>query len=437
MCSASSQGSGDSGSPFAVNQHGAFGTVTVTDITDGTIAPGDTLKFKLAQGTIIAGSNINMYICDNATASFDYSTDSCTGGTMICSATNVNPTSADAVCTGGAGLVSVPTAHGDYGFKVYVEDSVSNSAIGNNSQTYTVIDVPPTLVSYTATDTPVIPAGGSDTVDFSASISDANGDGDVSAVEGILFDATPITLSSGTCPGAVTNEQNCYIVPTCTISDVSTAGTGKTATGTDALLTASCQATVWFNANPSDNWEVHVNPTDSIGKETGFIDSNVNLINPELSGIDMVQTSITYGIIELGSASARQITTMKNMGNIAIDVMVSGSDMCIGSYSATCPSSYIPVANQKWYHLDNDFNWSAPAAGPGPYTLVNTASGTGDSTGCLNRDIAVRTAHDSSSTDESIWWRLKIPETQATGSYAGQNVFTSTASSTCTTGQAY
>ena len=34
--------------------------------------------------------------------------------------------------------------------------------------------------------------------------------------------------------------------------------------------------------------------------------------------------------------------------------------------------------------------------------------------------------------NESIFWKIKIPETQALGSYAGENTFSATADTTCT-----
>ncbi|MBU1018086.1 hypothetical protein KKA33_03595 [Patescibacteria group bacterium] len=62
---------------------------------------------------------------------------------------------------------------------------------------------------------------------------------------------------------------------------------------------------------------------------------------------------------------------------------------------------------------------------------MDKASGTG----CLNRSITVRTAHASTSeTNESIWWKIRIPDTQASGFYTGSNTFASTLSSACSEG---
>jgi len=426
-------GSDANASPFKVNHAGTFGTVTVTDDSDGTIAPGDTLKFKLSNAQIddtdTDGSQdtLTMHICTTATTAFDYVGNTCTGGATICDSSAVDPTAADATCTGGASLVSVPTAHGSYNFKVYVEDSHDLAATGTATQSYSVIDVPPVSTGYTATDTPNLSAGDSDTIDFSASLKDDNGDNDVTNIKGVFFDKVATTHACSA------SENNCYIQATCTPTGVSTPGTGKTATGTDENLGANCQVTIWFNANAA-NWDVEVQATDGTGV-TSFADANVSLANAALTGINVVQASIAYGSVAVGNVSAKQATAMENMGNQALDIMLDGDNMACGSSS--CTGQNIGFANQKWYHTDTDFNWSATSTAPGPYALVDTASGTGDATGCLNRDIAVRTIHDNTSTNESIYWKLRIPDEQALGSYSGVNSFTTTAGTTCTTGQSY
>ena len=238
-------------------------------------------------------------------------------------------------------------------------------------------------------------------------------------MEGILFDADAVTNS------CTANDRNCYIVTSCTLS-------GQ---GDDTEVTATCSATMWFNANASNNWEVHVNPTDGLGKVTSFGDTNVNITNPALLGIDMLQASLPYGTLTLGKTSVRQPATMQNVGNQPLDIMLDGDTMCT-DYPA-CSGNTIPVSQQKWYHTDSDFNWSAPVIAQGPYTLVDVAGGTDDETGCLNRDIPVRSAHDNTVTNESIWFKLQIPLNQATGTYTGQNTFTATSASTCSSAQSY
>jgi len=192
---------------------------------------------------------------------------------------------------------------------------------------------------------------------------------------------------------------------------------------------------MWFNANPSSDWEVHVNPTDGNGKETAFLSTNENIENLSLSGVSIVQNGISYGSIVTGGVSLPQETSMSNVGNIPIDILISGTDMCTDS--PTCDGNKILASQQKWHHSTGDFKWSDASTAPGPYTLVNTVSGADDEMGCLNRDIPVRTVHDLDTANESVWWKLVIPTTQGVGDYSGVNTFSSAVYTTCTDAQSY
>ncbi len=427
-------------SPFKVDHAGTFGSVTFTDDASGTIEPGDTVRFTIPQANLADSDTdngqdtMNIYICSGeadmggVTTAFNYESDACTNGTLLCSHTGVNPTTTDATCDDTQSIVSVPTAHGTYDVKVYVEDNHSFPATGTETQTFTVTDVAPALTSYTATDTPSLTAGGSDVIDFSVAFTDDNGDNDVTGVEGVLFDDTAIANN------CTSDENDCYVDATCTLTLVSTPGTGKTATGTDSGLGADCSVTVWFNTNASANWEVHAKPTDGLGQETGFLDSSVNLTFAALQGIDVTEASIAYGTVAIGGTSSGAETSMGNVGNQILDMYIDGDDMCTDF--PTCSGSSIGVAQQKWHHNASTFDWDASAAA-GPYALVDTASGTADAGGCLNRDIAIRNDHTLTTTNESVFWKLRIPSSQAVGSYTGQTTFATTASGTCTTGQSY
>ena len=401
-----------SGSSYTgVTDHYLFALVRYN--TNGSV--DSPANYVCVQGAITdpdTTETVEMHVCSTE----EFSGGACTA-TTLCKITGVK-NGDNAQCLAET-KVPVPTAHGSYNVYVFTVDSHGMQGTGTSTQGYTVADVAPALVGYTATDTPDIAAGGSDTVVYSAVISDANGDNDVTAVEGALFDDTAVNNN------CAASDNNCYIDTTCDLSNVS---------GTDALLTASCSGAMWFNSDASANWEVNVKPTDGLGK-SGASDTNVNLTNLELSGIDIVQTSIAYGLVEVGGVSVRQETGMANMGNLPIDIMLSGTNMCTDS--PTCAGGVISTLQQKWYHTNTDFNWGATATNPGPYELVTLASGTDDETGCLNRDIAVRTVHDSASTNESIWWKLRIPNDQKVGTYTGENTFSTTADTTCSTAQSY
>lgn len=424
------------GSPYHVNHIPSFTAATITDGSAGSIQPGETLKFSNsadADGdTNAAQDTITLYVCSGesdtggVTSAFDFEANTCTGGTLLCTQTGVNPASADATCNDTQNIVSVPTAHAtDYTVKYYVEDQHSFSAAAVESKDFTVTDVDPVLTGWTTTDAinGTIVAGLSDDMAFSASFTDDNGDMDVTNVEGRFFDKA---VATNTCTA---DENDCYIHASCTLTGRGGAGSGKTAMGATNDYGADCTVTVWFNANASTNWEFHVNPTDSTVVKTGLADTDVNKVVAALSGIGVTEASIAYGTVGINDYSVFGATTqtdLENQGNQVIDVLLQGTNMTSGGNN-------IPAAQQKYKHATGtnapvDFDWTSG----GGFALL-TSSGAGDETnGCLNRDLAVRAVHGTGTENEGLAWKIKIPSTQASGSYTGTNTFAYTSSSSCT-----
>ncbi|MBU1017613.1 hypothetical protein KKA33_01135, partial [Patescibacteria group bacterium] len=298
----------------------------------------------------------------------------------------------------------------------FTDDSTTNTP---EEQFVTVTDVAPVIGSYGMTDTLSIAAGGYDTYDYTAVISDDNGEADIVGVAGWLYDDTAIDLTAGEC---TEDENDCYKdSDDCSLN---------TSYGTNVEVEATCSMNVWFNANASTAWKGHVNPADETTTVTDGSDSS-GQTNSALQGITVSNvSSIAYGTVALGEVSVRKETAMGNVGNQGIDVYITGMDMTCTA--GGCGSNIIGKAQQKWYHSDVDFNWNDAATDPGPYILVGSNGDTTGVGGCANRNIPVRDAHASTANDESVWWKLKIPDTQASGEYAGTNTFTTTADDTCT-----
>jgi len=541
-----SGGNDDTADPFFVNHRPTFSSVSTDDGTGGTIEPGEIVRFLItvADPDSSGGADTIVAVACDRGNTFNFATGSCSS-TELC---RTSAGTGAQTCNFPGSKSSAPVAHGSHDFEIFIFDNhLFDATDADSTETFAISDVAPFLNSYTATDFPAPAAGGSDPVDFSASIGDNNGDNDVTAVEGIFFDDNVVT---NTC----TPDQNdCYIAATCTlepatISTPTAAGT-KTSLGTDTDLTASCQVIVFFNANESNNWEVHVNPTDGLGQETGLADSNLNINNPALTGIALIQSSIGYGAITPGGVSIGKPTEIANLGNQVLDVFIDGTDMTDGSNT-------IPASQQRWHHTTQDFAFDTTAAkstlpaidGPNGYTLTalatgtasnnlniaitnsdtidcqaevpsflasliggttpnftlacdlddltqgggnnpltgarfaaginfgtgaseielsisaaaagtgdtivtpqtvtlvggvtgsnnltTSASGTDEAGGCLNRNLVVRDVATSTATDETIYWKLRIPSGQPAGSYTGSNSFKTTAATTCATGEA-
>ncbi|MBU1018241.1 hypothetical protein KKA33_04405 [Patescibacteria group bacterium] len=400
------------------------GTARLDDISvvGASIEPGDNLRFILPQAEIADSDTeggqdtLNMHICTDATTSFNYSTNACTGGSLICSVTSVDPTSQDAACDeSGNALAPVPTAHGSYNFKVYVEDSHDMAGTGTNQQSYSVEDVLPVLVSYSTIDTLSIAAGGSDTLTYSVSLTDDNGDNDVTDLSMTFFDSNEVNSDCDT------DENDCYsenIAGNC-------AWTNK-GSGTDNALGADCDYTIYFNANAGTNWEVAATVVDGNGSTDLGASTAQDFEIASLQGIDVVQTTIAYSTVEIGGTSDPIETSMGNVGNTDIDILIHGADMTCQT-SATCGSNTIGQEQQRWHSGSNSFDWDDSETGDGPYILDETSGTGGGGAGCIDHDLRKRDSYSSTSINQSVYWKLRILSSQSSGNYQGSNTFTSTA----------
>lgn len=435
-----SGGDDENNSPFYVNHAPTFGTVTFTDTGDNaSIEPGDTLRIKLAAAQIADADTeggqdtINMYVCaydslaDPAAITFNYTTNSCSAGVLLCSDTGVNPTSEDAVCDDTTSILAAPIAHKaspGYYVKVFIEDNHDMAGTGTNAQDFDVQNVVPSLDTsygggdgYINTDAPAPGAGGSDTVVWTTQFIDLNGDGDITGADGVFFDDAAVNYDCSA------DENDCYTVA-CSL-EAASSGSDKEATGTDTTRVATCTHTVYFNANASSSWTAYGKPADEAGTVTGLAYSTDTVTNGALLALDLTSATIAYGTVEIGGTSDGQTTTIENKGNQVLDSYIGGTDMISGGNT-------IPRAQQKWHHTSGTFDWDAAG-----YALVAAGGGSTAAEGCADRNITVRNLNGSGAgSDESIYWRIRIPSAQAAGTYSGTNTFTATASSTCTDGGA-
>lgn len=407
-CSSSSGGD----SPFNVNHPPVIGTVAIGPSYGSTanVAPGNetTGKVYFRVGVTDPDSEtpqdtIDMFACSDATTSFNPSTGACTGGTVLCSVTDVT-TGTNADCTDD-NLAAIPIAHGSNNVKIYLRDSSSTKLQDggtNNSQSFSVTDVAPTAAGFNIGTNPIIPlAGSSVTQSYTATLTDNNGYADIESAFGAIY-VSPATLTgTGTC--TTDSELNCYDTAVCNLSD-----------GSGANVTVTCGVvgnlfTTWFNITPSSSWKAHVS---AVGASTYSLDAEGTFTVNALNAISIDEASIPYGTLALGGTSSSKTITLQNAGNTITDVLIQGNLMVSGGNN-------IPRAQQHWAP-SSGFTW-----GSNDYTLLETASVGTAANGCADRSIAVTTDHTSYTTSQ-IFWKLKIPDTQAAGTYNGTNYFYAT-----------
>ncbi len=425
-CSASDTGD----SPFNVNHPPVIGTVAIGPSYGSTASVdpdnGSTGEVYFRVGVTDPDSEapqdtIDMYACSSDTTSFDPATGTCTGGTLYCSVTSVT-TSTNADCT-DTDLAPVPTSHGTKNIKIYLRDSSSTKlqdAGTDNDQTYDVTDTDPTAAGYNIGTNPLIPIAGSSVVQsYTATLSDDNGYADIESATGAIY-VSPATLTgAGVC--TTDSEINCYDTAVCDLSGGSGTNVTVTCGGSGNALTT------WFNILPSAEWKAHVN---AVGASTYSLEAEGTFTVNALNAVGIVEGSIPYNTLALGATSAAQSATIQNAGNITTDALINGTDMEVAGYSgSSCASDTdcIAAAQQHWA-TSAGFTW-----GTADFALLTTASVGSAVNGCSDSTIAVTTDHTTYNTSQ-IFWKLKIPDTQASGNYSGINTFSGTPND-CTGGQ--
>jgi len=383
-------------------------------VVAGTFNPGSNQDFGMARFTttgvvdLVGGGDVyvqvpvtdsdsdtsSMYVCSTN----DFTGGRCAANTLCAVGGVASGSNAQCVITN---VVPIPTASGTNHVYTFIKDihGFVDSDTAYHDNTYTVANALPTLLDYTGTDASAAPvAGGSNSFTFKAHVQDNNGEGELTEADGVLFEDTSVDLSGGTC---TPSEQTCYLASTsnCTLN---------TAYGTNTQVEITCTIPeVWFNATPSGNWEVHINPSDGT-RVINLADSNLNISVGSIGGVSVVQDSIAYGSVYLGMLSdPQQSVEVQNAGNVIIDVGFSGTDM---TYNIT---NVIGRANQHWSDTTG-FGYNAG------YALVEIPASTGPATGCFNANLPVATSHDTLPSD-TVYWRLLVPEDIKSGTYTGSN----------------
>ncbi len=405
-CSASSQGSGSSGSPFKVNHAPAFDTVS----NDGPKNPGETVTWSTSAvtddpDTDTVADTVKLVVCKTA----GISSGDCDGGASDrwCQSTSVasNPSCGYSIPT--------PTADDPYTAYVYVVDNhdfASAGAAHGTTSNYTVNNVAPVVSTVTINGGLAIDLteGTTSEITLKASVTDNNSCQDVSAVLGYLY-RSGIAYSSCNDSGD-SNANYCYADISCSVASSDTCDGSS-----DATADYECDVNVQYHADPtvadtqfpSDTWKDTIKATDDdAAADDTEVSSGVELNT--LIGYD-VTSSIAYGSLAVGAKNdpLDKTTTVTNRGNVGLDQELRGTNMSDGGVNS------IAVTYQRY----------ALAA------LTPYASGTQLTlTDVLSQLDVSKTTVTASPQTKNTWWGLEIPAGTVSGTYTGTNTITALAS---------
>lgn len=256
------------------------------------------------------------------------------------------------------------------------------------------VDVAPTIT------TPTLNGGNSITliegtttvIQATATVSDANGFGDLFSISGMLY-----RTSLG--PSCTPDNNNCY------------QGTGSNCSITNCSgnsCMAFCNYNVFYYAEPTDSgtpwagdsWSALMQASDTVLSGVSATSSGVPLLS--LLAFETTST-IDYGNFTAGQSMSTLTATsvIRSSGNTAMNATVFGTNMTGGSFS-------IPVGQQR-------FATSSVSYASGSTLLANPGS-----TVAINLAKPTTTVSSPSST---FFWGIAIPAVQGATSYTGHNSF--------------
>ena len=258
--------------------------------------------------------------------------------------------------------------------------------------------VPTVTASLNSEDGDIIVTGNNfKSINATATVTDTNGWDDIAAVTADLY-WSAISPPATTCASTVTNINWCYY------TDCSLTAT------TDSVGSYTCAYEIWFVAEPTagtssdeaGDWEVMITAVDN-SNATGVASATQELNTLYYLIMD---SAIDYGTVGLDGTSSEQELNATNAGNAPIDLELSGEDMEeSGGYT-------IPVGQQRYSSSVDMGDWDDTIG----VALTTTETGYD-----LDLPKPTETTTGDINSTTSLYWMIKIPETQYAGTYTGTN----------------
>jgi hypothetical protein len=395
-CSALSQGSGESGTPFYVNHAPAFTAVATTNPGGGNGNPGTTFTITTtsSDGDTGGGADtLTAYVCDTNA----HSGIGCAADHELCHATTHASPNVDCDYED-----IIPTPDQQYTYYAFVWDNhefAGNSGSSQNN-TYTIDNVLPTITSVSLNGGSLIQLNikpnTTNVAAVSTDVSDNNGYGDITGGATAVIYRTTKGASCGA------NANNCYQVAT---------GNCVQSAGSGATCTYTCTATFKYYADPTDGssgyddtWSAKITASDEVGSGYKIGDTPVELKTN--IALDVAEAGINYDVVPAGgdTGGVNETTTVANYGNSPIDTNLYGIDM-----TKVGDGVFIAVEQQKYALAGFTYSSGGTALLESPGVDVNTET---------------TKPTDDNAVSDNVLWGIGIPEGQATGEYAGSNTFT-------------
>ncbi len=233
-------------------------------------------------------------------------------------------------------------------------------------------------------------------VSATGTVTDLNGYADIVAASSTIYRSS--VAGAAQCSADV---NNCYVQPTCTLSNCS---------GSSCSVT--CTAQMQYLADPTDigtysadNWLAQLRIRDASG-----IYANASAGQEVFTtyGLTISTPTINFGALDLGqnTGATTTITTVVNTGNAAIDIQLLGTDL----EGPGGPAGAIPVGEQKV--ATSTFTYSS-------CSICQALTGSASS---FEVDLPKPTATSSTISDD-LYWGINVPINTAATTLTGTNTF--------------
>jgi hypothetical protein len=380
---------------------GRDGLIVITYTTTGNVPPNINIdKPDGVDDTIAEGANFtvqyDLYDPDDAvTADFYYDTDdSGLDGTAI-SGCQDQPEGTDETCIWD----TTGVAPGDYYVYGITSDGINPQVSAYSKGPVTINGAPSvTNVSLNAGVDIDLHADTRKTIDFTATITDPNGYGDIQTATGSAY-RSGVTNAQNCTP----NDNNCYQDTSCDLSNCS----GNS-------CTVTCSVSIAFFADATDDgtysfeyWLAFIEATDSFSETgEGYSPADTTDVNSLLT--ISTTASIAYANVKPGETSELKTTTVTNLGNRTLDLRISGYDMCTDY--PTCSGYTISVENQEFDSQSFIYGSGNPLSTSPPFDLdINIA----------------KSSVIPSNSSGAVYWILGVPSLTIPAVYTGSNTIIS------------
>ncbi len=260
-----------------------------------------------------------------------------------------------------------------------------------------------TSVSLNGGNNIILLPGVTTTIYATGTVSDLNGYTDLD-----INRATTTIYRSGVTDACSRDNNNCYIA----------SGPTQCSFNNCNMFTnscdISCSADIYYFADPTDTfspydgetWRATLSISDMGGSIATGSAPSIDLTTMRAISVD---NSISYPPLEVygNSGSTNPTTTITNIGNIALDLSLEGTDLTDGI------SSYIPVTNQKF--ATSSFTYGGCGLACKQLSSTTPVS--------LEADLGKPTSTSTPIVDE-LFWGIQISYPASSREHRGTNMFT-------------